>query len=321
MKKIVIICFLILSFSINLEAAYVFSNGRLTHADRVAVMDDEGHYYKGITAMESRKWKEAAKHFNIVTIYYPNSPLASKSYYYLGVCYFNYEEYDFANDALNCYLNSSDNVEFYTNAVEYKFCIAEAFRCGAKRRLLKTTHCPKWASGCSVAASVYDEVIMALPNSELAARSLYAKGCILLSDREYKESVDSFYTLIRRFPKNEFAPLSYVMITKIYLKQSEIEFQNPDLLALAEIALRNFQRDFPRDERLEEASCNVIAIKEIYAKGLYETGRFYEKTYHPHAAVIYYNKVLKDYPDTYVADCCQERLDLICPNFMEQTEL
>ena len=127
---------------------------------------------------------------------------------------------------------------------------------------------------------------------------------------------DSFQLLIRRFPKHELAPECYLYISKIYLEQSWYEYQNPDILAFAEINYRRFEKDFPREERLCEIQADLVAIKEIYAAGLYETGNFYERVRRPRAAVIYYHDAIHQFPDTCVAELCRERLDCLDPNYV-----
>lgn len=65
------------------------------------------------------------------------------------------------------------------------------------------------------------------------------------------------------------------------------------------------------EERLEEAENNVEEIKEIYARGLYDTGQFYERVKKPRASIIYYKNAIKQFPDTQIAQLCQERLEAL----------
>ena len=122
--------------------------------------------------------------------------------------------------------------------------------------------------------AVYDEVIAAMPCNEIAAQALISKACLLWKLREYRSAIESFNLVIRRFPKHPLASDSYVMISKVYLEQCRNEPRNPDLLALAQINLRKFTREFPREERLNEVENDLIEIKEINADGLYQTGQF-----------------------------------------------
>ena len=93
------------------------------------------------------------------------------------------------------------------------------------------------------------------------------------------------------------------------MEQSATEFQNPDVLEFAQINLRRFKHDFPKEPRISQVEEDVLAIKEIYAKGLYDTGLFYERVGKPHASRIYYQNAIKQFPETHIAQLSQKRLE------------
>lgn len=296
----------------SLEAAYTISKGKVFNIDDLATLPIEEHYSLGRKALKEENWKEAIHQFRVVTQNSPQTIFGQNAYYYLGAAYFNHGEYDFANDAFSLYLRLHSNPKCFESAIKFKYTIAERFKMGAKRRLLGTKMLPKWASGTSLALEIYDEIIAAMPCSEIAAQALFSKGHLLWDMNDYKESIESFQLIIRRFPKHELAPTTYVIISKVYLDQSQNEFQNPDILAFAQINSRKFQRDFPKDERLLEVEADVLSIKEIYAKGLFDTGQFYERKQIPVASVIYYQSAIDQFPETDIAKQCEARLSCLC---------
>lgn len=295
----------------SLEGGYTIHKGKLVNTASVPIYTPEKHYALGLEALESENWEIAVYNFNVIDLNFPNASFYQESKYYLAVSYFYADEYEFANETLTSYLNGQNNPSFFEEAIGYKVQIADKFRCGARKRCFGTKMLPKWASARSLALEIYDEVITSLPCHDFAAQSLYAKGYMHWEDQDYKESVDAYQTLIRRFPKHELAPTAYLCINQVYLEQAEVEFQNPDILALAEINLKRFQRDFPKDENLVEAEGNVQAIKEFYARGLWETGQFYERIDQPGASAIYYARAIRQFPDTSFARCCSYRLSVV----------
>ena len=311
---------LLTSLSLQTEAAILFQHGRIRDADEVATMPVQEHFSRGVAAMNCRDWDEAYKEFRIVVVNFPDSSFAPDSYFYLGIAYYNLGDFDFANEAFSDYLKVQNNPTYFEETLKFKFSIAQKFKEGARKHMFGTKYLPKWASGQSVALSTYDEVIAALPCHEIAAKALYSKGELLWEMRDYRESIDCFQTITRRFSKNEFAPQSYLAITEIYLEQSRMEFQNPDILALAQINLRRFKHDFPRDERIEEAESNVQEIKEVYAQGLYDTGMFYERVKKPYSSVLYYKNAINQFPETKVAQHCRQRLCALGESDTENTE-
>lgn len=299
------------ALALPLEAAYTFKDGKIVDVKLIATMPLEDHYNFGVNAFESHNWREAARHFGIAAASFPLSPYGQLAAFYQGVSNYNIGEYDLADQAFSEYLQGKNPPELFELVMEYKFSIAENFRQGARRRLLGTRQLPKWASAESYAVKIYEEIIAAMPSSEVAVQALFSKGLLHLSQREYTQSVESFQMIIRRFPKHELAPESYLMINTVYLDQAKWEFQNSDLLAFAEINARRFAQAFPREERLAEAECGVLAIKEVYARGLYDTGIFYEKVGYPRAAVLYYRNAALQFPETEIASTCYCRINAL----------
>lgn len=305
MKNIILAA--LLSFNL-VDAAFTIKNGAFKNVEEVPTLSVDEHYALGKESLEQCDYEESVRQFTIVVSNFPGFSNFSESHYYLGIAYFNLTEYDFANDSFTNYLKSTNQPKFFEEALGYKYKIAEKFREGAKRRFFGTKQMPKWGSGRSLALKIYDEVIYSLPCHNYAALSLFAKAVMFWEDNEWRESVESLQTLIRRFPKHELAPEAYLGINRVYLEQSRREFQNPDLIVLAQINLRKFAKDFPKDERVAQAEANVQAIKEVYASGLYGTGRYYERTSKPGASIIYYQSAIKQFPDTKTAERCRLRL-------------
>lgn len=297
----------------EIPAGYVLQNAEEGNPLCTAEFPPEVHYSLGMEAMRCGDWHEAAKQFHIVSFNFPTTSLGQESFFFLGVSYYYLQDYDYANDSFSSYLKGHDTPKYFEGAITYKYNIANLFRCGAKRCLWGVRCFPRWSSGRDLALEIYDEVIASIPCHELAVRSLYIKGCLLWQKECYRESIETFHQLIRRFPKHELAPESYLTITKVYLEQTRIEFQNSDLLDLATVVVRKFEIDFPQDPRISQAEANLQQIKEIYACGLFETGQFFERTCKPGAAILYYKKALACFPDTNVAQYCYQRITALAP--------
>jgi outer membrane protein assembly factor BamD (BamD/ComL family) len=297
---------------------YSVVNENLVNEEEIAVFYAQEHYRRGVEALNAQNWKESAKQFNILVLNYPHTTYAQEAGFFLGVSFYYLYEYDFANTAFTTYLKCQSNPRYFLETIEYKYGIAEKFRCGARRRCFGTKRLPKWASGTDIALEIYDEVAIAMPHHEIAARALFSKACLLWKQQQYRESLDTFRLVIKRFPKHELTPESYLLINQVYLEQSRTELQNPDILDFAQINMRKFQADFPNDERVSQAEANVLHIKEVYARGLFNTGDFYQRIRKPQAAVIYYRKAMVEFPETHTADWCRRRLYNLCPEALNE---
>lgn len=294
-------CFFAL-FSPPLEAAYLYKSGKWINTKEAAWMSVQEHYAAAMDAYQNKNWVALVRHTLIVTTNFPETPFAEEANFYLGVGYFELHDFELANKQFSSYLKKQAAPKHFEKAIEYKFQIAEKFEGGARKHMMGFKSLPQWIPAKREALNLYDEVITALPNHELAAKALFGKGRLQLDEEEFTAAVESFQTLIRRFPKHPLSPQSYLMIAKTYLAQVKEEYTDPDMLDLAEINLKKYATDFPSDERIEEGRGYFLKMQELYAEKLYTIGKFYLKTKKPKAAQFYFAKVLSKFPETKIAD-------------------
>jgi len=306
-KLWIMLCLMLLPTLVS-HAGYTLKNGKWVNSNYVATMSVQEHYAAAMDAYQKQEWEELVLQALIVTSNFSSTPFADESLFYLGVGYFHTSEFEQANSALTQYLKKQATPKFFEEAIQYKFKIAEQFHGGAKRHILGWESMPKWLPARDEAIAIYDEVITALPHHELAAQALFGKGQLLLMDEDYKACVETYQTLIRRFPKHPLSVESYIGICEAYLVQCKEEYPDQDFLDLAEINLKKFRNGFPGEERLALAEGMVMEMKELFASNLYDTGRFYERTKKPHAAYIYYTRIMAKYPNTKTAQVASRRL-------------
>ena len=225
------------------------------------------------------------------------------------------EEYDLANRQFDRYLKTGSSLTHLETTFEFKLHIADRYATKCTR---------KYPMGLPVfpkivfvnkddALSLYDEIVAALPSHELAVKALFGKGNLFMRRHEYKECIDVFQALARRFPKHSLAAESYLLISEVYLEKSLLESQNPDICSLAQINLRKFKEHFPGDERSAQAEENLRKMEKLFAGSLYDTGRYYERKKKPKASLIYYQEAIKRFPKTDYAKKCAARMKNLEP--------
>lgn len=305
----------LLSLSLILSTSYgslVQVNGKWVSDKYAPSRPIAEHYDYGLQKMSQGDWDAALKNFMVIITHFSNAPLYADALYQSGVCYLEKRDYDMANRLFSKYLElGSGNLKYFEKVFEYKFTIAEKFASGKKKHLFGMKGTPKWMPAKSVALDLYDEVIASLPSHDIAAKSLYGKAKLLLQRRDFRESIESLQTLTRRFPKHTLSADAFLLIGEVYLAESRMEAQNPDLLSLAKLNLDRFRKRFPGDERYTQAEGDLAAMQEIFAQSLYETARYYDRKKKYRACSIYYGEAIRRYPDTEYAKKSEKRLELI----------
>jgi outer membrane assembly lipoprotein YfiO len=306
-KKISLLT-LTLAFTVasSIHAAPKIGSDR--QAPHAAVLSVQDHFSLGMKAIAEEDWIGAEREMRTVILNFPSSAFTREARYFVAVALFKQEEFDRASQQFRDYLDHERSPKHLEEVFEYKLAIANCFAAGARRRPFGYTRLPKLLSARTEALDLYDEIIATLPSHSLAAEALFAEAKLLADLKEFNEAIEKLQILIGRFPRHSQTPQAYLSIGELYLQLSRQQQHDPDLLALAMINVRKFRQDFPTDERLIQAEGALVEMREVYAGGLIETGRFYERTKKPQAAVIYYRTAVRDYPSTEAARRAEERL-------------
>jgi outer membrane protein assembly factor BamD (BamD/ComL family) len=262
-------------------------------------------------AHSAGEWWSVIDYANIISYNFPTTPFAQEASYLMGEAYFKLNQLEMSNECFTAYLNHISSPKHFEQAIEYKFNIAEQFAHGAKKRLFSSIKMPAWVPAKEDSIQIYDEVIAALPHSDMAVKSLINKARVQSYFEDFKPAIETLDLLIRRFPKHDLAAEAYLEKGKVYLLQCQAQNLDPDILDLAEVNLRKFRLAFPRESRLAESEKLLADMQEIFASNLFETGNFFERTKKIPASIIYYNKVVASFPRTDAAAASREKLEIL----------
>jgi outer membrane protein assembly factor BamD (BamD/ComL family) len=321
MKKILLCMFCILIPAI-VHAEYFYKNGTLIDVKDVAEFSLQEHFDRGMKALQAQNFPEAVHQFHVCVFNFPDADLAKEAYYFLGVSYYHIGDMDLANKNLSLYIEQQGNPKHFIEAFRHKLEIAKAFRQGARKHLFGYEKMPKVFADKEAALKIYDEIIMSVASSDIAQEALFEKAQCFRDGGEYKSSIETLKTLIKKFPKSAMSSKSYVEVSAILLEEAKVESQNPDLLEAATLNAKKLTNEFPQAEELtKRIEANLNEMKEVFAAGLYETGQLYERKSLPKAAFLYYSEAIRKFPDTQVSKLCQTRIkaldtygkELACP--------
>jgi len=275
------------------------------HNQETSVQD----YYSLLKmSYEDRDFVALFNYCDIIIDEFANTPFVDDARYFKALGYYQASDLSLANEGFTSYLKLSDTPNHFEEALNYKFKIAERYRKGALRRMFRMKKSPKIAPAKEDAIEIYDEIISSLPYHDLSARSLYGKGLIQILFEDYRDAIETFQVLVKRFPKHECSIDAYIEIAKTYQIQCKQKNLNPEMIALSELNLKRFNDQFPGEDRVKDVEKLVLEIKELFAKNLFRTGKFFERRKKKDAAIIYYKKIIVSFPKTETAQLCQQRL-------------
>lgn len=272
--------------------------------------DDAQEVYRELHhSYQEKNYKQVVYLGHRLVTYHTDSPVLANTYFYYGVALFHQGDYQRANDTLSTFLEKYALPQFFEEALHVKFAIAEKYRLGEKKRIMGMQYAPRWESSLEDAIAIYDEVILTLNREEIAIQALYHKAGLLVKNDQWKEGIDAYQTLIRRFPTHPLSASSYLAIADVYLEQSKIRHPDAQIIALAEMNYKRFCSDYPQSEQLPVAEKKLIRVKERFAKDLWDSADFFARKRHQtESAIIYYKLLVQKYPETTYAYAALKKL-------------
>lgn len=268
---------------------------------------------------EAKRFADAAAKFKSAAGRWPDSTLEEEAMFFQGESLFFADDYPKAHDTFANLLKKYDNTRYLDKVVLREFEIGRYWE-------RKHDASPHWPVTPNVtdssrplfdtfgnAVKAYETVALYDPTGPLADDSLMALGNAYFIRERYQDAVDYYDRLRNQHPNSPHQLEAHLLAMKA---KQEI-YQGPlyDKKALeeaGEIADRTLIQFGPQlgDER-ENIIKNRNRINAQLAESDWAIAQFYEGRRAYGAARFYYQQLVKDHPNTEIAQAAQARLDEI----------
>ena len=145
---------------------------------------------------------------------------------------------------------------------------------------------------------IFRGIVNKVPYSEYAPRAQYKLGMIFFQLGRYEESRIAFQKVIDDYPDSEWAaPGKYQLALATSRAFSGADYDS-SYLQEATSRLDEFIREHPEEKISGEAEDQLKVLRNKEARKLFDTGKFYENQGQYKSSIIYYKKVVKNYPNS-----------------------
>jgi outer membrane protein assembly factor BamD len=151
------------------------------------------------------------------------------------------------------------------------------------------------------AVEILTQLTVDHPGVAFIDRVVFQLGRAHLEAGEYAQSEAQFLRLGRDYPFSEFADDAAFLIAEGFFRQRGNPSVDPRNAEHARDAIRRFLREYPESDLAPAARTNMQVLYEFFAKKKYDNARQYQRLGRPASAVIYFEKVFAEYPDSDVA--------------------
>ncbi len=250
------------------------------------------------------EWRAAARYYRRLVNDYPDSELAPDAQFRLGYCLEQsgrlYDAFQAYRELLRRYPGKGNLGEI----LERKLVIGRAYLEGRRRPFLFL----RLRSGLPVAAEIFQSILETAVFSDVSPEAQYGLGMVRFRQGRYEEAEIEFEKVLSRYSLSELVPDALFKLGLCAYERALRADYDQFFVERAARWFETFLRRHPDHPRREEAGTKLADLLGRRAESLYRIGRFYQRRGRPEGARIYYQEVVRDYPETSRAVDARKRL-------------
>jgi outer membrane protein assembly factor BamD len=155
---------------------------------------------------------------------------------------------------------------------------------------------------------MFDTILKRAPYSRSSAQVMLFRGMVMERQGKDAEALAAYQQIIDRFPSDSVADEAQYQMGYIRLRSlKDGSYDHTDRVRAQE-SFEDFVNRAPQNGRIPQARENLQLIEANAAKAAFEIGKFYDKTGKFKAAVLSYEDVIRDHPNSKEADLSRKRI-------------
>jgi outer membrane protein assembly factor BamD (BamD/ComL family) len=183
---------------------------------------------------------------------------------------------------------------FYTSANERLFSIGTAFLLGQKRQVLWILWLPAFDEGVNIMRDIADRA----GTGPMGLRALTVLAETYERKKLYPEAYEVWSEVADKWPTGDVGEKALLRMAQCLHAAYKGPWYDATWLVSAKAYYEDFRNRYPQKAQQIQAGETIGVIVEQQAYKNYSVARYYDKTDHPLAANLYYQYVLKTWPDS-----------------------
>jgi outer membrane protein assembly factor BamD len=244
---------------------------------------------------------------------YGQSALAPKAQRKVALILEKNGDFDKAYEAYAVYLTKYPRGDDFDAVVEAQFKIAKLFLEGKKRKVFGVP----FAASMTRAQEMFEGILKRAPFSKWAPLAQFNLGQCHEKQGRYPEAIAAYQTVVSKYPNDAIADDAQYQIGYVLLTEAREGSYDAASQQKAREAFEDFITRYPESEKVSQARENMKSLEGGVTKGALDIAKFYEKTKNYKAAVIYYNEVVKNQPDSPESAIAKARIESLKQKFGE----
>ncbi len=300
MKRQILVFFIIVAFVfIDAKVSYakwVWSNETSwTDPEQLPRETTDQRFRYAVTLLVNREYISAIDIFEDIIKNSPGSELADESWLNIGKAYYLVGDYKSAFKAYEHMMEQDSGTRRLHEILEKEFQVGVA----------------QMERDENGAIKVFESIIERNPLGFTAADSQVKIAECYYQLRQFEEAEASYLSVMENYPNSEWVPYAQFRIPYCKLSNIRIQERNYDLLSGSREGFEIYLANNPQGALADTTREIIGEIDIAMAERDYKVGEFYLRSKRPDAGLIYFESVIKDYPDTEWAARAEEKITML----------
>jgi outer membrane protein assembly factor BamD len=299
-----------LSFSQLSTAAVVFKPGK--KAKYIAPGEEEMNgnaealFHIAQKAEERGNLKRAIRAYKTLVHRHPKDALAAGSIFHAGELQEKIHDSTGAAQSFRILMERYPSSPHFDDAIEGLFRIGESYLEGKKK--LRLFGMPV-AGTLDRAVEIFAAVIRSAPYGKYTARAQFDIGLAREKQRLTDSALEAYQAVVEKFPNEPVAADAQYQIGYIWMMTARAGTRDIAATEKARTAFSDFVFRYPNSEKAAQARANLKSLENRQTTSAFDVAKFYDKQKRYRAAVIYYNEVIRQQPNSPESEKAKKRID------------
>jgi len=259
-------------------------------------------------AFDKKDYSLAVKAARRVVRVWPLSDYAPQAQYLVGRCLEAQGHDEKAFDEYQKVLEKHPKLSNYHEIVQRQYDIANKYYNGKWFRLWGYIPYPSRDR----TADMYAKIVKTGPYSEVAPQAQLKIGSVREKQKNYPSAVKAYETASDRYhDRPQIASDATYRAGLAWNKQAQTAEYDQTTAGQSIATFTDFMALYPTDPRVPDAQKKISSLKTEQARGNFQIAKFYEKYHKWKGAMVYYNEVLVQDPNSPYAAEAQKRIAVL----------
>lgn len=233
----------------------------------------------------------------------PDDLRRAEAQYKVGEMYEHLTKYWDAYKAYKKLVEETASNQYWDLAIERMFAIGNVYLAGQHQMMWKIP----MPADMNKVVEVYQTIIKSAPFGPYAPLATFHCGLAREKQKKWPEAVKFYEDILDKYPKNDLIDDAQYQIGYVWTKAARQPEYDQTAAQKGIDAFQDYLARFKRSDKTEQASENIGLLQQRLSGGSLSVAKFYDKTGNYPAALVYYNEVITQTPDSVAGQEARQR--------------